>query len=181
MEDNLENIYYIHERMADTGILLVYKGALNGMVLDSLLANAKNQLSKMNVDLKIRKKIYSIMVECLENINRYNANQKEPETNQYHPLFIWGENETGFYIKCGNMIKSSDVPPLMERLEGMKNLNKTELKEKYRKTILKSKVNRGSGAGLGIIDMAIKSDNQMSYAFKSIDPNTSFFTLNINV
>ena len=181
MEDDLENIYYIHERMADTGILLVYKGALNGMVLDSLLANAKNQLSKMNADLKIRKKIYSIMVECLENINRYNANQKEPEANQYHPLFIWGENETGFYIKCGNMIKASDVPPLMERLEGMKNLNKVELKAKYRKAILKSKVNKGSGAGLGIIDMAIKSDNQMSYAFKSIGPNTTFFTLNINV
>ena len=181
MEDDLENIYYIHERMADTGILLVYKGDLNGMVLDSLLANAKNQLSKMNADLKIRKKIYSIMVECLENINRYNANQKEPEANQYHPLFIWGENKTGFYIKCGNMINSSDVPPLMERLEGMKNLNKAELKEKYRNTILKSKVNRGTGAGLVIIDMAIKSDNQMSYDFKSIEPNTSFFTLNINV
>jgi len=181
MKDDLENIYYIHERMADSGILLVYKGALNGVVLDSLLANAKNQLSKMDADLKIRKKIYSIMVECLENINRYNANQKEPEANQHHPLFIWGGDETGFYIKCGNVIKSSDVPPLMERLEGMKNLNKAELKEKYRKAILKSKVNRGTGAGLGFIDMAIKSDNQMSYGFRSIEPNMSFFTLNINV
>ena len=137
----------------------------------------------MKTEVNVKKKTYSIMVECLENINRYNANQKtnRPESTQSYPLFIWGRNKTGFYIKSGNLMKTVDVPPLKKRLEEMKNLNKSELKAKYRTAILKSKVSPDTGAGLGFIDMAIKSDNQMKFTFREIQPNLSFFTLNINI
>ena len=60
---------------------------------------------------------------------------------------------------------NDEIPALKEKLEKVLNHNQAELKELYREQIL-SKRTDDNNAGLGIIDIAIKSGNLMQYEFK---------------
>ena len=45
----------------------------------------------------------------------------------------------------------------------------------------KTSISSKGGAGLGIIDMALKSGNKFEYSFNQIDDSNSFFTLKVKV
>ena len=90
-------------------------------------------------------------------------------------------SESGYYITVGNLIRDEEKEDLKEKLDDVNKLNREELKEKYRDAILKSEVTEGTGAGLGIIDMAIKSENRLEYTFSDVKDDISFFILEIKV
>ena len=182
MSVNIDNIFGIHHKLLDTKILLAYKGDFNHGIVNALLTNAKSQMEGLGLELATRKKLYNIMVECLENINR-NAGEGAFENDllRSYPLFLLGRSETGYYITVGNLIRDEDKEGLRMKLDDVNKLNRAELKEKYRDAIIKAEVREGSGAGLGIIDMAIKSENRLEYTFNDVKDDISFFILEIKV
>ena len=183
MAVNIDNIYGIHHKMLDKKILLAYKGEFNHNIVNSILSNAKSQMQNLEIDLVVRKKLYNIMVECLENINRY-AGEGLFDKNDvvpHYPLFLLGTSSQGFYITVGNLIKDKDKATLKQKLDDVNSLNREQLKEKYRDTIMNSRIAGNSGAGLGIIDMALKSDNKLVYTFNNVKEDISFFILEIKV
>ena len=114
MSINLEYLSGIPNKMIEKQILLAFKGSFNPQVVNSILTNGKNQLSKLKIELTTRKRVYNIMVESLENICRY---QEENKTKQKiiktdSPLFILGKRDLGFYITVGNLICQKDISPL---------------------------------------------------------------------
>jgi len=183
MSVNVDNIYGIHNTMLDKKILLAYKGEFNHNIINAILSNAKLQMLGLNMEVSKRKKLYNIMVECLENINRYagegsfNAKEFAPQ----FPLFLLGKSKSGYYITVGNLIKEENKKALKGRLDDVNKLSRKELKEKYRDVIMSSVISENSGAGLGIIDMAIKSENPLEYAFNNVKDDISFFVLEIKV
>ncbi|MFH1321462.1 MAG: SiaB family protein kinase [Bacteroidota bacterium] len=184
MNINVNNIYGIHHKMLDKKILMAYKGAFSIEIVNALLSNAKRQMKNLDIDFTVRKKIYNVMVECLENINRYageNLFEEKDQLSSHIPLFLMGKSEGCFYVTVGNLIYNKDVDLLKQKLDDINKLDRKGLKEKYRDTILKAKVTEKTGPGLGIIDMALKSDNKLDYYFKTVKDDISFFVLEIKV
>ena len=168
--------------MLDEKILLAYKGDFNHGVVNVLLTNAKSQMEGLGLGLATRKKLYNIMVECLENINRYAGEGTfESALLASFPLFLLGMSDNGYYITVGNLIRGEDKALLKVQLDDVIKLNRAELKEKYRDAIMEAKITDGGGAGLGIIDMAIKSENRMEYTFNDVKDDISFFILEIRI
>ena len=183
MTVNVDNIYGIHNTMLNKKILLAYKGEFNQNIVNALLSNAKLQMLGLNMEVAKRKKLYNIMVECLENINRY-ASQGSFDVGEFtpqFPLFLLGQSKSGYYITVGNLIKEEDKEDLKGRIDDVNNLSKKELKEKYRDVIMNSVIVENTGAGLGIIDIAIKSENPLEYVFNNVKDDISFFILEIKV
>jgi hypothetical protein len=58
-------------------------------------------------------------------------------------------------------------------------MDKRELKEHYREVISEERQPGQVGAGLGLIDIARKSENQLEYEFSDINDDKSFFTLTV--
>ena len=183
MSINLDYISGIPSKMIEKQILLAYKGEFSTRVINSILTNGKTQLLKMKIELRIRKKVYNIMVESLENISRYQKGSIKPDkVNKTHsPLFILGKKESGFYITVGNLICQKDIDPLKIRLDAIKNSDRNMLKQKYRDTIQNSIITDNSGAGLGLIDMALKSNNKINYTFTEVAKSASYFILQIDI
>jgi len=169
--------------MLDQKILLAYKGEFNHQIVNSILSNAKKQMQNMDIDMTIRKKLYNIMVECLENINRYAGADifVHDDSTPHYPVFLMGRSDEGYYVTVGNLIRDKDKIPLQQKIEDVNELNKEELKEKYREAIMSADVTEDSGAGLGLIDMAIKSDNKLEYTFNNVKDGVSFFILEVKV
>ncbi|MDP1744467.1 MAG: DUF6272 family protein, partial [Bacteroidota bacterium] len=95
-------------------------------------------------------------------------------------ILLLSKSQDKYTIVTGNHIMNDEIPALQEKLEKVLKHNQAELKQLYREQIL-SKRTDDNNAGLGIIDIAIKSGNLMQYEFKPLTESTSFYLLQTEI
>ena len=70
---------------------------------------------------------------------------------------------------------------MKERLDKIKSLEKEELKDLYKFILNNQEFSKKGGGGLGLIDMAKRTNGRIEYKFTTYDENYSFFNLDIFV
>jgi ribosomal protein L5 len=89
--------------------------------------------------------------------------------------------EHTYQVVLGNFILNHEALNHKERLETVNNLEMPELKDYYNNIISNTEISERGGAGLGLVDMAIKSENKLRYQVYEYDSEKSLFTLNITL
>lgn len=179
MTKTLEEIYGINEKFIDDNIIVAYKGEFTKEIINALLSITKKLLHQQVDDLVIKKRVYNVLVECVENIYNY-AHLKQNSTSQSSVVIV-GKKLNGFYITGGNLIPTKDTELIKEKLRKIKGLKKEELKTEYKKILLSNINKEKDGASLGLIDMALKSNNLINYHFKMINVELSLFIIEIKI
>ncbi len=87
------------------------------------------------------------------------------------------KGEDCYNIITGNVIKNEKVPGLKESLELVNSLDKEGLSKLYKTQIKEGRISEKGGAGLGLIDIAKKTGSVLSYQFKELTDEVSFFIL----
>lgn len=171
-----ETVYGVHQLLNAPSLLMAYTGHFDHLLTTLLLINIKNKLSAADGLNGVEKKVYSVLVECIENVSKHStlANKRNLST-----VYI-GKTDLKYIIVTGNYIPNDEIPDLKQKLEKVKVSSLPELKLMYREQIL-SKRSDENNAGLGIIDMAIKTGNQIKYDFKPAEENTSFYLLQTEI
>jgi len=157
--------------MGKTNILLAFCGRFDHTMNTSLLLNSKTELNELGEAFGVNKKVYNVLVESVENVTRYASHGNQ---NNIKSMLLLCKTESAYSIITCNAILNKDVNPLKERLDTVINSSKEELKTNYREQILSERVSENA-AGLGIIDIALKTDNKIRYYFKEYSTNTSLY------
>ncbi len=172
---NSQFAYETHQLMEDNSVRLSYSGEFSPDLITVLLLMAKSNIGGRS----IMKKVYNIMIESLENLTKHALKDKE---DKYPAMFLLGKDDDYYYLATGNKIENEEVKPLEDKLVKANSLEKEGLRNWYNEILMsESNLNTKGGAGLGIIDMAIKSGNKFEFNFEKIDNSNSFFTLKIKV
>ena len=172
---NSQFAYDTHQLMERSSVRLFFSGEFSSDLITVLLLMAKSNIGGRSV----MKKVYNIMIECLENLTKHSYKN---EGDQSTAIFVLGKDDEFYYLATGNKIDNRNIIELRDKLEKANSLDKKGLADWYNE-ILKNDIelsDRG-GAGLGIIDMALKSENKFDFHFKELDSRNSFFTLKIKV
>ena len=168
--------------MQSDGILMAYKGAASSDVVSGLLAVSQTKLAEVEHKSVIKKKVFSILVEVLQNIlNHYENVDAENFGEEDAFIFILAKTEDGYNIISGNHIANEYINNLKNRIEEVNSLTPDELKEKYRNVLDNGTFSKKGGAGLGIIDIAKKSGNKLTYEFIPHNDQYSFFSLIVKI
>jgi hypothetical protein len=174
------DIYGFYEHMTRSNIMLSFKGDLTAELLDSLLRIMEEKMEKMHEEPKIRKKVFNVLVECLQNLYHHTD-----EIDFSHPsrtvLLMIGKQQESYYISTGNYILNDKVTLLRTRLDEINGLTRDELKTYYQNALCNNELSEKGGGGLGMIDIARKSGNKLQYEFKTLNDKHSFFSLEIKV
>lgn len=163
--------FEVYQFMSEKNILIAFTGYFDHLVTTSLLKNIKNKLSALQSVTGIDKKVYNVLVESIENISKYSSRSND---NQKIAMLLLCKSDAHFTVITGNHILNKDVPALKEKLEKVSKLSPAELKKMYREQMLSKRTDENS-AGLGIIDIAIKSENQIKFDFKPLTELSSFY------
>ena len=91
------------------------------------------------------------------------------------------KNADNYTITAGNIIKNVNITTLKNLLETINATDKEGLKELYKTQIREGRMSEKGGAGLGLIDIARKSGNQLEYYFIDINTDFSFFIINSKI
>ncbi|MCS6885933.1 MAG: SiaB family protein kinase [Acidobacteriota bacterium] len=177
-----EELLLFHKRMCDQRIWVAFKGAISQGILVELGTVVK---SGLGLDNKF-KKIFSIFVEMTQNVLHYSV-EREPVASNNGELVGVGiivvtETTDCYLISSGNLVDSEQAEHLTQYCTHINSLNEQELKEFYNERRKCAAKQQGSkGAGLGLIDIARKSDRPLEHEVSRIDDSRLFFTLTATI
>ena len=168
--------------LAHRKIFLDYTGPVDQKIIDQLLQSLKKTKEFNSLNKTQGKRIYSILVECLENISKHTP--KNIAGNHVKlPYISAGEWDDSISIYAGNPIQQEKQDLLIKRLDKVNNMDHEELITLYEKILNRETrlTDNGAGAGLGFILMKYKSGKKIDYSFTRINDDLSFFELQISV
>jgi hypothetical protein len=169
-----DSIYGFYKVLFDLNVILVYEGLFDQEIIKSFLNMTDKKLSGDGVEDMLRKKLFNVIMESLQNICKH---QKVQEHDTPNALFLLGTDNEDYYIVTGNYISKDKIKVVQNKLDEINSLDKEGLKELYKNLRLKSVISDVGGAGLGFVDIARKSGNKFEYHFAPVDDHISFFSL----
>jgi hypothetical protein len=167
--------------MASHKVVLIYEGDFTQETTKSILTMAERNLESSGEDSSIKKKIFNVMVEALQNIVKHSDDTQARETSHHAAIFLIGHAQSQYSIMSGNPVRNENIPNLKQALEHINSLDKDGLKELYKDIIKNTSLSDKGGAGLGFVDMARKSGEKLEWSFVPMNDEYSFFCLKVNI
>lgn len=164
-------------------IILYYKGNVDSDVINHVLDSVEEKMVAVNENPKLRKKVYNVLVESLQNL--YHHVDKVPEDYEEqvekYGLLVVRKVAGGYKIVTGNFVHTDNIEKLEEKIKRINRSTHDEIKELYKFILNHQRISAKGGGGLGLVDIARKTGNKLEYAFVQYNNNYSFFYLDILV
>jgi hypothetical protein len=179
MSFNVEN--YLTD-LTPGDIVLSYKGNIDSDVINHVLDTVEDKMVEVNEQSKLRKKVYNVLVESLQNLYHHVdpvPPDFEDQSSERYGLLIVKKIEGGYKIITGNFVNAEHIEKLEEKIKRINRSSHEEIKELYKFILNHQKISQKGGGGLGLVDIARKTGNQLDYSFKEYNDKHSFFYLNI--
>jgi hypothetical protein len=166
--------------MADHNVYLIWMGHISPNVGKEVLSFTETKLHEEDVNYIFRKRVFSILVEILENVLKYSPG-RDAEEQFGMPVVSIRVDKRAYYVTTGNLILNSNVNNLREKIEIINHYDSSALKDFFVKSLSSQDMNIESTGNMGLIDMARKSENKLAYKFEEINGLYSYFTLTVKI
>jgi hypothetical protein len=177
---NLDS-WYIEKIKGD--VIYKYKGNVTHDIIVRALKIIDESLEVCSENNKLKKKVFSVFVECIQNLFHHVDNPPEIVDSEQAENFgsiILARDAGYFYrLSTGNFVEINKVNKVKERIDQIRCMNEEDLKALYREVLGNREYSAKGGGGLGIIDIARKSGNKLDYNIFDYDNEYVFFELDI--
>lgn len=172
MKFDIDN--WINEKKTGT-VLLEHVGDITSDYIDLVLPSVENKINASIESESVRKKVFHIFVECIQNLFHHVDPIKEL-TGEYDSdrtgVILLVKEDDGCRVTTGNFIEKGKESFLKNKIDQLNNLSMDEVKRLYRETINNSAFSEKGGAGIGMIDMVRKTGNKLNYKFYPVKGNS---------
>ena len=168
----------IADTLSEKDIILTYQGSLNEVVIMDLLRMTEGILKDKSIEKGLRKKVFIILVESLQNSFKHSMGLSEQQ-NRFTVALT--RKEGCFDLVLGNYIPLGAKEELKSRLSSVNEMTKEQLSAKYLEVLNDGVMSDKGGSGLGLMDIVRKSGNKLNYDFVGVDDSRCYFTLQINI
>ncbi len=167
--------------------IIEYQGEMHQEIILKILNDLEKTMDGIGEKLKVTRKAFNIITECLQNVVRYSVN---PQDSNTLPGFVFVKQGEHYLIGCGNLISEVQKNKLEGRLDELNTLDWFGIQEAYKQVIKHNLRDRDrqqesdkerNSAGLGFIEMLRKSEQRLKYAFKHCKDGNYYFMLGITI
>lgn len=176
------NEYY--SKLNSDDVLIAYKGNVTSELISNVLEVVEARMDDYSETSKIRKKVYNVLVESLQNLYHH-IDILPPEIrkdfDEKFGILVVSRDDDQYKISTGNFIESEKVPQLKGKIDKINSMNAEELKDMYKFILNHQRLSEKGGGGLGLVDIARKTGNRLDYSFHDYDQDYSFFNLDVYI
>ena len=177
----IKSVLSLHDEMASNGFSLVYEGEFSHEVMKMFTSMAERDMDKSNEDKSVKRKVFHVMVECLQNMTKH-SDDVDRNDGVGNGLFSVGKKDGYWSVITANKILTEKIEGLKASIDNINGLNKEDLNALYKKQIREGSLSEKGGAGLGLIDIARKTGRQLEYQFLPLEDKTNhFFLLKVRI
>lgn len=176
------DIIDFYDKVKDSKCVISFIGNITSESINSIMQNLERSFEILQENSKIKKKIYIVFLECLQNLYHHADTIKLEDNRKIPSSFCLIYNkEDSYVIMTGNYIKNDRIKAFDNHLTKINQLSKEDLKEYYLEILNNGQKSAKDGAGLGMIDILRKSDDKLSFNFLPINTDYSLFSLNVKI
>ncbi len=160
--------------------LFSFEGRLNE---DSLLAILEQvELTLKDIPLKYRKKAFNVALESLQNVYHHgkiiSVNEEEGRWMSFYLL----QDKERVSVLIGNYINNESKEIVIKKILRLNQFSLVDLRKEYLEQLVKDvELSSNFSAGLGLYEIAKKSNNNIDHKVTMLDQDTYFICVNIKV
>ncbi|HET6992005.1 MAG TPA: SiaB family protein kinase, partial [Bacteroidia bacterium] len=154
--------------------LFYYRGDYKIDISSEIFEIVNANLS-LNFERSFVSRLSYLVIECIQNVYRYTDSR-----GSFHDYCLIYSDKNFCHVMTRNLVSGSKADELRSRLEEIKTKTSEEIDEAY-KSGLRSKTLTSKGAGLGLIEMARKTGNQLNYEFQKTSGTEWSYSLHIKL
>lgn len=174
----MDFVLKFHKAMQSKRVKLVYEGEINQSLTKAFSTLTEKKLEGAQEDASTAKKVYHVMVECMQNICKHSDNsQRNPDGLAGHGILMIDEGDNTYSITTGNVVTKEKSQQTSNILDSINALSREEIKAAYVKQMKEGRLSDKGGAGLGFLDMAKKTGNKFQYHVENLNEEKDFFIL----
>lgn len=170
---NLEDFY---KQSVSKSSVIEFFGNVTPKTISSFVGKMEGGKEKSR---KVRKKLVNVCIESLQNLYHHTDKPGASVSDSVSTCII-DENEVEYSIITGNYIDTNKIEAFKDHLDKLNTLNKEELRKYYLETLNNGIRSEHDGAGLGMIEIARKTDEKLHYNF-IITRECTLFVLNLKI
>ena len=182
MAFNIEKWY----KEINTGdVILSHYGTITANAITLMLDDIEQALYDRNETSKLRKKIYNVMVEALQNLFHHSGLPPQEVINKFGKKFasfvLKKEADNTYSFISGNFLRKEKVKFIKDRIDQINYLSPDELKILYKLILNNNEFSDKGGGGLGLVDIAKRTGHDYHYMFHNYTDEFYFFCLKITI
>ena len=188
MEENLIDEEFtrfahdFHNTMVSRQLMLAYEGEVTQQLTKTFATMAEQSLEKEDENNSVRRKVFHVMVECLQNITKHTDHIETGDPLlPGNGIFLVGRTDEHYAITTGNTVAKHRCDSINATLTQINELDADGIKALYKKQLRESRLSEKGGAGLGFIDIAKKTGQKIGFSFIEVNDKTNFFLLKVTV
>jgi hypothetical protein len=174
-------LYQLRETYNRDNILLCFNGPFSQGLIEEIGSALKRYMQSEAATSSDSLDVFAVYIEIAQNIQHYAAAKGYTDADSSATVVIARNAEGRYVISAGNVVEPGDGELLAERIQNLAGLDKAQLRAAYKEQLRKPRnENEGSGAGLGLIDMARKASQPVSCSLHPFDgASRVFFSLQV--
>ena len=176
------DVHEYYSKLNGGDVLIAFKGSITTDLINNVLEEIEEKMDSVDEQAKVRKKVYNVLVESLQNLYHHVEELPENLRNdmdaKFGVLVVSRENDA-YKISTGNFTSSEKIKFLKDKIDKINSLSKDELKDMYKFILNHQKLSAKGGGGLGLVDIARKTGNKLEYTFQHYIDDYYFFNLDV--
>ena len=176
------NEYY--SKLNGGDVLMAFKGSISSELISNVLEVVESRMDDYRENSKIRKKVYNVLVESLQNLYHHIEVLPDKMQKQFDEKFgilVVSRIDDKYKISTGNFISQDKVNMLKNKIDKINSLGREELKDMYKFILNHQRLSEKGGGGLGLVDIARKTGNNLEYTFERYNDIYYFFNLDVYI
>jgi hypothetical protein len=173
----MHELVRLKEEFTEKGIVICFNGPFSHSIIEEIGNAVRRRLEGEEVRKDAIMDVFAVYIEQTQNVKNYIASKSFPVKNLNSAIIIIARKGGKYTISSGNVIAKTDTAALVDRLERIRGLDREGLKRLYKEELRRKVPPGGMGAGVGLIDIARKASEKISYVIDEIDETYNFFSL----
>lgn len=165
----------------DEGIVFSFSGLISQSLTAFMIKTVQEQLDETITDTTMKKAIFLISAEQLQNVMSYSKNKNLDTKSQ---CVSFGSFAVGFdkdkekyFVTSSNEIDENDKEKITKSINFINTMQKEQLRKFLREQLRTAGNKHDRGAGVGFIEMAKRSSEKLEYSFEIFDDKLYFHIL----
>lgn len=176
-EDQNFDFFAYQAQLERENLMLSYKGPLTDVLLAELSRDIRDKLKDSR---RVGKKVFSVFMELSQNVLYYSKEVNHFGDRDKVGTVVILQYEKYYQVITGNMVRREAVPLLLDKWKTVTSLDREALREYKRKLRDAPSEGESKGAGIGLVQVALTSDD-LEMKIKHLSDKFSFFALFVNI
>lgn len=168
----------VKELLLDPQTDWFYLGEIDEDLISSFVSMVESRSDFLQLPRPSRRRLISAVVESLQNIQNNTPLIAKPQAGSV--VFMQRYKGGEFGLLCGNIMRTSEVEELRQKLDQINAAEPHTLREMYMKQMEVS-LDSGSrtNAGLGLLEIARAVTGSIKYKFLPLEGGHTFFSVEL--